>query len=187
MLPGEAYYFYPRPWTWGFNMWYNPWLGWTFGFDYGWDWFNWGIGFGWGFWYGGWWGPWIYRPPYIGQGFYHNGFYGRNSFVARNRFVNYNNIYQERPDVINREAPSRIMTDREGNIYRRNAGGNLEQRRNGTWRSVENSGQRQNLERQEQQHDRGQMRTQNFQMSRGGVFGSMRSGGGGSRGGGRRR
>jgi hypothetical protein len=186
-MPWRGHYFYPRPWTWGFNMWYDPWLGWTFGFDYSWDWYNWGIGFGWGFWYGGWWGPWIYRPPYIGRGFYHNGFYGGNSFVPTDRFVNYNNIYRNRPDVINRETSSRILTDRDGNVYRRNERGEWEQRQGGTWRPVENTRQRQNLERQEQQHTRGQIRTQNFHMSRGGIFGGMRSGSRGARSGGGRR
>jgi hypothetical protein len=88
--------------------------------------------------------------------------------------------------VINRQTPARIVTDRDGNVYRRNATGQWEQRQGGTWRPVENNRQRQNLDRQEQQHDRGQMRTQNFHMSRGGIFGGMRSGGGGG-GGGRRR
>jgi hypothetical protein len=70
-------YYYPRPWTWGFNMDYNPWYGWGFGLGYGYDWFNddfgygygWGLGYGYGFgggWYGGgWWGgASAYRPAY---------------------------------------------------------------------------------------------------------------------------
>jgi len=44
--PWYGDYFYPRPWTWGFDMSYNPWSGWGFGADYDYDWFD--DGFGWG-------------------------------------------------------------------------------------------------------------------------------------------
>jgi hypothetical protein len=189
--PWRGAFFYPRPWTWGFNMWYNPWLGWTFGFDYGWDWFNYGFGFGVGFgaglWFGGWWGPGIYRPAYVGRGFDHRGFYGRESYLGRNRFNYNNNIYRDRQDIAGREFQGRVTSDRDGNVFRRNAQGSWEQRQGGTWRSVNNNSQRQNLDRQEQQHDRGMMRTQNSQMARGGFFGGARGGGfrgGGFRGGG---
>jgi hypothetical protein len=187
--PWRGAYFYPRPWTWGFNMWYNPWLGWTFGYDYGWDWFNWdfdwglGLGFGAGFWFGGWWGPMAFRPPYGGWGFYHQGFYGPHSYFARNDYFHNNNIYRERQGVFNRNG-ERVISDRNGNVYRRDGQGGWQQRQSGAWRPVNDKAQRQNLERQEQTHDRGMMRTQNFQMSRGGFGGFRGGGGGGFRGGG---
>jgi hypothetical protein len=75
--PWVGEYYYPRPWTWGFDMDYNPWYGWGFGLGYGYDWFNddfgygygLGIGYGYGFgggWYGGggWGGASAYRPAY---------------------------------------------------------------------------------------------------------------------------
>jgi hypothetical protein len=200
--PWRGAYFYPRPWTWGFNMWYNPWLGWTFGYDYGWDWFNWdfdwglGLGFGAGFWFGGWWGPMAFRPPYGGWNFYHRGFYGPHSYFARNDYFHNNNIYRERQGIFNRNSNERVISDRNGNVFRRDGQGGWQQRQSGAWRAVNDQAQRQNLERQEQMHSRGMTRSQNFQMSRGGFggfrgggggFGGFRGGGGGGfRGGGRR-
>ena len=186
--PWRGHFFYPRPWTWGFNMWYDPWLGWSLGYDYDWDWFNWGFGFGLGFgfggWWGGWWGPMAYCPAYVGRGFARGGFYGRNGDFARNRFFHNNDIYRDRQGVFNRGGSGRLMTDRDGNIFRRDGQGGWQQRQNGSWRSVDNAGTRQNLERQDQMHNRGVMRTQNFQSARGG-FGGFRGGGfGGFHGGG---
>ena len=187
--PWRGHFFYPRPWTWGFNFWYDPWLGWTFGYDYDWDWYNWdlgfGLGLGFGLWYGGWWGPYLYRPAYAGWGFYHHGFYGRNSYFVHNRYFHNTNIYRERQDVFNR-GNGRITTDREGNVFRRDGQGGWQQRQNGAWRPVNNEGMRQNLERQEQLHNRGTIRANNFQLSHG-SFGGFRGGGfrsGGFRGGG---
>lgn len=187
--PWLGAYFFPRPWTWGFNMWYDPWLCWTLGFDYGWDWFNWdfdwglGLGFGAGFWYGGWWGPMGFRPPYAGWNFYHRGFYGDRSYFARNDYFHNNNIYRGRQGILNRNGNERIITDRNGNVFRRDGRGGWQQRQTGAWRPVNDQAQRQNLERQEQMHNRGMIRSQNFHMSRGG-FGGFRGGGGGFRGGG---
>jgi hypothetical protein len=187
--PWRGHFFYPRPWTWGFNMWYDPWLGWSFGYDYDWDWFNWGFGFGLGFgfggWWGGWWGPMAYCPAYVGRGFARGGFYGRHDNFAGNHFFRNNDIYRDRQGVFNRGGGSgRLMTDRDGNIFRRDGQGGWQQRQNGNWRSVDNAGTRQNLERQDQMHNRGVMRTQNFQSARGG-FGGFRGGGfGGFHGGG---
>ncbi|MCW5899008.1 MAG: hypothetical protein KIT10_07035 [Flavobacteriales bacterium] len=66
-------FWYPRPFTWGFPMYYDPWIGWTFGYGWGWYWYypSWmywgwygpaGPWYGWGAW--GWWGPWSYSPPW---------------------------------------------------------------------------------------------------------------------------
>jgi hypothetical protein len=193
--PWRGHFFYPRPWTWGFNFWYDPWMGWTFGYDYDWDWFNWDLGFGFGpgfgGWFGGWWGPYLYRPAYAGWGFYHHGFYGRNSYFVHNRYFHNTNIYRERQDMIDR-GNGRIVTDRDGNVFRRDGQGGWQQRQSGAWRPINNEGMRQNLERQEQIHNRGMIRANNFQLShgsfggfRGGSFGGFR--GGGFRGGGGRR
>jgi hypothetical protein len=103
--PWFGNWYYPRPCTWGFNMFYNPWTGWSFGFSYGWGWYRpwyWGNWYGGG--WGGWWGPPAYRPPYWG---YHN----RPHYGPRGPGVNINNVninhsnnlYNYRKDVITKD------------------------------------------------------------------------------------
>lgn len=120
--PWYGRYYYPRPYTWGFNMQYNPWTGWGFGFNFNYGWFNFGIGnySPWSY-YGGWWGPAIYRPSYCWSPYragYHGGYggggyYGRHNTVVINNNINIyrnNNIYNHRTGVIatrdNRRAVS---------------------------------------------------------------------------------
>lgn len=65
-------YYYPRPYTWGFNVLYNPWTGgWGFALGYSTPFIN--VSIGWRSSYyryppywggGGWWGPGGYRPIY---------------------------------------------------------------------------------------------------------------------------
>ncbi len=65
-------YYYPRPYTWGFNVIYNPWTGgWGFALGYSTPFVN--VSIGWRSSYyryppywggGGWWGPGGYRPIY---------------------------------------------------------------------------------------------------------------------------
>ncbi len=180
--PWRGHFFYPRPWTWGFNMWYDPWGGWTFGFEYGPNWFSYDFVRPGGFWFGGWWGPVVYRPAYISWNFAHWGLYGRNSYRGEERLFRYgNNIYRNRSGVLDREHIERITTDRDGNVYRRNTLGNWDARRNGAWTPVNNTAQRQDLEKQEQLHDRGAVRSQNFQWSRSGIFAGHRTNVGGLR------
>lgn len=255
-------YYYPRPWTWGFNMCYNPWAGWSMGYGYGFGWFHYGIGFGhpgyWGGWGGGgWWGPHIYQPPYVWNRYRTSGYYGNNSYYNNYRSTqnvtvnNYRtNIYSSRPGVVTRDnrtfvnnrafpsgngfnrpqvnnpngnpngarpgsqfgnnngrpdvqgrptsSPNNVFSDRSGNVFQRSPTNNQWQQRqsNNQWRPVPNNNQSvPNLMRDQQMRDRGQARTQNFQMSRGGGFGgggggfsappSRPSGGGGNGGGSR--
>jgi len=110
-------YYYPRAWTWGFNMCYNPWAGWSMGFGYSFGWFHLGFGLGrpYGYWGGGWWGPSVYRPPYVwnrtrAYGYYGNNF-GRNGNVYARNYSN--NIYRFRNDVVTRD-------NRKNNIGRPN-------------------------------------------------------------------
>lgn len=106
--PWYGHYYFPRPYTWGFNIRYNPWIGWGFGFNYNDGWFHTSIGFGrpWGYGYGGWWGPRVYRPsycysPYRSHGGYYGGGYYSNGYRSRTN-VNIvqinrtNNIYNYR-------------------------------------------------------------------------------------------
>jgi hypothetical protein len=89
-----------------------------------------------------------------------------------------------------------VFSDRAGNVYQHNATTNQWQQRTQTnsWRPVQGNAQtQQNLNRQQQMRDRGQVRTQNFNqahgvsrpapVSRPSGGGSRPSGGGGSRGG----
>ncbi|HVM87357.1 MAG TPA: hypothetical protein VMT76_04160 [Puia sp.] len=100
-------YYYPRPWTWGFNMCYNPWAGWCMGFGYSFGWFHLGINIGrpWGYWGGGWWGPHVYRPPFVWNRYRTYGYYGNNFYRNSNVYVrNYTtNIYNYRRDVVTRD------------------------------------------------------------------------------------
>ncbi|PWT75912.1 MAG: hypothetical protein C5B59_07675 [Bacteroidetes bacterium] len=112
--PWWGAYYYPRPWSWGFNIGYNPWYGWSFGFGYSWGWFNMGWGYHWGGWRGGWWGPTVYHPAYWGGygGSRPFSFYGRNVTVNNNIRVNYNNnIYRNRTGVVPR---SNVAANRPG-------------------------------------------------------------------------
>lgn len=215
-------YFYPRPWTWGFDMEYNPWTGWGFGLGYDYDWFNdgfglgWGPGFygGWGGWYGGgWWGcAAAYRPAYRHWhgsrfGYHRGGYYGARAVIDRNTHMHMrynNNVYRGRAGVIGRPPTSPgflttrggfragggspIFSDREGNVYQRNAQGVWQQRIGRQWAPIGNRPMvRQNLERQQYMRQRGQVRMQNFQRATnfgGGRFGGIRAGGGSHFGGG---
>lgn len=88
VIYGTGYYYdywphhwRPRPFTYGFNMWYDPWAGWGFGWGWGWNWFypHWGWHgyhpYGWG-----WWGPQHYHPycwnNYYGYRDHHTVVYG---------------------------------------------------------------------------------------------------------------
>ena len=111
--PWHRHYYFPRPYTWGFNMHYTPWTGWSFGFNFYGGWFNGGYyGYnGWNNWGGGWWGPTRYRPSYCGPSYRNHGYYGYrgNQFRVNDRGRYYssnnysNNVYRERRDVVTRD------------------------------------------------------------------------------------
>ena len=92
-----------------------------------------------------------------------------------------------------RPNQNNVFSDRSGNVFQRNNQSNQwQQRQQNTWKPVQpsnNQQQVQNLNRQSQMRDRGQVRTQNFQQSRGGGYSAPRqqpsnNGGGRSSGGG---
>ncbi len=67
----------------------------------------------------------------------------------------------------NRNQGSIITTDRQGNVFQRNQNGAIQQRQGSSWQPVNNnSNAAQNFNQQQQQHDRGQQRAQNFQSQR---------------------
>ncbi|MBS1934216.1 MAG: hypothetical protein JST96_09480 [Bacteroidetes bacterium] len=203
--PWIGMYYYPRPWTWGFDMCYNPWSGWGFGSCYDCDWFDdgfgWdaGFGFGWGGWYGGgWWGgATTYRPAYRNwhggrfRSDLRGGFYGRNITINPGTHMHMrfnNNVYRGRQGVMRPERHfagpgtgngfnrETMFTDRQGNIYRNNAQGQWQQRVNRNWSAPARQMNPAVLQRQRQMYSRGQVRTMNFQ--RASNYGGMRFGGG---------
>jgi hypothetical protein len=134
--PWYGAYYYPRPWSWGFNFCYTPYFGWGFGWGYSAGWFS--IGFGFGYAYGGygygyrgcgWWGPSFYHPACWG-GYYGGphpyGFYGSNFYVHNSIHVNYaNNVYRNRGGVYSQTNYRTGGTaNRSVNNYRPNVSSN---------------------------------------------------------------
>jgi hypothetical protein len=161
--------YYPRPQTWGFNMWYNPWVGYSLGYDFGLDWFNAARAWQEGFRTGGWWGPPEYRPPYVWHHFSGHGLYVTDMRKVEN--ISYNNdIYSPRPDIVTRSLPVPLYTDSEGNVYRREGGDGWAQREGGEWLRLDSSRSAtwQVLNQQEKLRARGEMRKRNFQHATGG-------------------
>ena len=76
-----------------------------------------------------------------------------------------------------------ITTDRAGNVYQRNQQGQWQQNQQHQWQPVNQNQQVQNLNRQQQMQQRGEVRSQNFQMQRSSAPAPRSSGnsGGGSR------
>lgn len=92
VIYGTGYYYNawpgfwrPRPFTYGFNMYYDPWAGWGFGWGWGWNWYYPYGGWGWPYHhYGwGWWGPSHYHP-YCWNDYYGYG-HGHNQSVVHHR------------------------------------------------------------------------------------------------------
>lgn len=151
--------YYPRPYTWGFNVRWNPWTGWSFGFSFGSGPFRFHVGFGGGY---GWWGPGHYRPyPYRGgaraayRAGYRHGYWrgyqqGARPTPYRSQATR-NNIYNRqqnqarnapRAQPANRQRPNvaqgqrnNVYTDRNGNVHRRTESGQWQSRENGRWSS----------------------------------------------------
>ena len=220
--PWYGAYYYPRPATWGFHLRYNPWTGWSFGVSYSRGPFTFGIGFGsWGRWHGGYWGMGGYHGYRRGyrRGYYHGARAGyRAGARAGYRRSNiYNNRPQARPvrtaqprattgtrdrsmnapNAVSRTQQNNVFTDRDGNVMRRDASGDWQQRSGGEWQSQgrasaasdrsaqSRAGQQptqrsggnnlQSLERQSAARQRGTTRTNSYRSNR---SGSSRSGGG---------
>ena len=146
--PWYGAYYYPRPWSWGFNFCYTPYFGWGFGWGYGASWFSMGFGFGYGYGYGygnygcGWWGPSFYHPACWGG--WHGGprpygFYGNNFYVHNNVHVNYaNNVYRSRGGVSSQSyyrtsnTANRMMNYARPSINTTRSGGNTNPRQSGS-------------------------------------------------------
>jgi len=179
--PWIGRHYYPRPWSWGFNMIYNPWYGWGFGFGYNVGWFNFGLD--WDGWYGGWWGPDAYYPFAwgiglgFGFGFQPHGFYGGGAWVPNHgHFYAHSNIYHGRSGIAEHRAfaGSRpgfdlrpggehpAFTDRRGNVFQRDREGQWQNRTgHEDVRPMVNG-----LEQQRAAQERGAIRASGFQQAR---------------------
>jgi len=153
--------YFPRPWTFGFDMAWFPYIGWCYGFDLSlFDPYYW-FGLGWYSPFYAWWGPagyyrgynyWYYGGYHYGYAGHRDEFYyGSNLNVYRNRrsgvlytgiprTERYNAYTEARPAQMGRNPAfsrgrNNIYTDRQGNIYRR-SGSQWQMRENGQWRTV---------------------------------------------------
>lgn len=119
-----------------------------------------------------------------------NIYNNRRDVITRNNIVNRNNAVSNNGRIQNAGRPANtftarpgnqsgsvnptrsqnqnITTDREGNVFQRNNNGQIQQRQGSQWQSVDRNRNNviQNLNSQQQMHDRGQMRVQNFQSQR---------------------
>jgi len=160
---GNSYY--PRPWTWGFNMEYNPWFGWCLSFGLDPEWFN---------TYldndhrrAGWWGAGYYRPPYIWHHFSGHGLYERDMRKVEN--ISYvNNLYNLRPDHVIRQAAVSLYTDTIGDVFMHKETSGWMRRDDEQWKPVDDPGQKARLNIIEAQRQRSIMRQRNFLRQRGG-------------------
>ncbi|HVS98635.1 MAG TPA: hypothetical protein VHE54_19215 [Puia sp.] len=156
----------PRPWTFGFNMWYNPWFGWTLGAAVSPDWLNTATAWGEGYWNSGWWGPPGYRPPYIWHHFSGQGLYEWDVHRVAGSSYN-NNVYSLRRDVPGLPAPDRLIADTAGHVYRFDAAAGWMRRSGDRWSAQDKGDVSTYLDRLSAQQERGEMRTRNFRQAAG--------------------
>lgn len=177
--PWYGIYYYPRPVTYGFSMHYNPWTGWSMGFHYSYGYFSFHYYTGG---YHGYWGPPVYRPPYYPR--YHGGMYGGRgpTYIGGDVNINIdnsNNIYNRRNGVSTnnvkrsnitqaKPATSNIknntVTDKQGNVFRKNQQGNWQQRDGSTWKPASNNAAN-DMNKQMQNRERSQNLNNNFNQS----------------------
>ncbi|HWB91191.1 MAG TPA: hypothetical protein VG605_05045, partial [Puia sp.] len=161
---------FPRPWTYGFNMWYNPWYGWSLGYDFSLDWLNTAMAWGLGYWTGGWWGPAAYRPPYIWHHFSGHGLYEKDIRRAAGSSYN-NNIYLLRRDVVSRAVAEHVVTDGTGNVFCPDGRDGWMRRDATGWTAIalNDSITTAFLGRLNRKQQRGTMRVLNFRLANGGA------------------
>lgn len=159
----------PRPWTYGFGMWYSPWYGWSLGYDRSLDWFNTSTAWGLGYWTGGWWGPVGYRPPYVWHRLTGHGLYEKDIRRVAGSSYN-NNLYTLRSDVTGRIETEDIITDGTGQVFRSNGNGGWLRRTGDRWSSVAvtDNDTLLRLAAIERSRQRGTMRALNFLIANGG-------------------
>ncbi len=188
--PWYGAYYYPRPVTWGFSMHYNPWYGWSMGIGINVGCFSFGFAFhpGGGWWgppvyrppyhypYAHYYGP---RPagPIAPR---NNIIINNNIYVNNHNRVYNNNVYSRRSGVTSnthgisarrtgndnkfsgaeRHGRDNVQVGRDGNIYRQNNDGQLQQRRENAWQPAQ---QTDKFNQQQRNFERGENRSNNFQ------------------------
>ncbi len=194
-------------WSLGYGYGFG-WFHFGIGFGHGWGRGGWGGGGWWGprvyrpaytfnrYRGGGFYGPNAFRNRTVFNSYRSTNIYrGRGGVVTRdNRSIynarttgtmggrggQFNNGGRPGNTVQGRRAGSNnVFSDRNGNVYQRQNNQWQQRQSNNSWRPSSNPSVNQNLNRQQQMRDRGQVRTQNFQQSRGGGSFSRPSGGGG--------
>jgi hypothetical protein len=164
--PWYHHHYYARPATWGFHVRWNPWYGWSFGLSYSNGPFRLTIGTGgYGGWWGPrYYRPYPrygYRAGYRAgyrHGYYHGSnrpsHYNRGNVNINTGDININNNIYNRPsnrDKVNttdnkmaRNRPktaegvqNNVLTDKNGNVYRRNNDGSWDQRDKGGWNKAD--------------------------------------------------
>ena len=152
-------FYYPMPYTYGFQMIYNPWYGWSMGFSMSRGWFRYSYGERMHR-RGGWWGPSNYRPPYHPRYDHYYGprrpvYRGGNAIVVNN---NRTNIYAKRTDgsmkparqtfvqshpgtkgggiqpAPNKVKPANRVTNQKNDVFT-DKKGNIYRNKNGTWQT----------------------------------------------------
>lgn len=114
---------------------------------------------------------------------------GNSNVSTNDRQTNRNQATQKPTTSNNQRQPNNVQTDKRGNVYQQKNDGNWQQRSNNQWQDINREQSNVNdMNRQQQQRDRGNTRQSNFNNNnRGGnMGGGSRSAGGMSRGGGRR-
>ncbi len=155
--PWYGPHYYPRYPTWGFHVTYNPWYGWGVGVS----WTNGPFRFTFSS-HGAWWGVGGYRPyprPVVYGGYRKTNINinvdnSINIGGGRNRPEARPNLYNkpekatrvaQRPEVAARRqaqpannVQNNVLTDRAGNVYRRDDNGSWSQRDQGQWKPPQN-------------------------------------------------
>jgi len=154
---GPSYY-YPRPVTYGFHVGYNPWYGWSFGFSWSVGFMSVGFRFGGG--YGRYYPPGGYRRPVVintgdinignrvnvgnrigtgtrpstGTSERRSNLY--NQGINRDRVADDRTLVKANRDRADRVArgPNNVLSDRDGNVYRRQPDGAWNSREQGQWK-----------------------------------------------------
>jgi hypothetical protein len=151
---GPSYY-YPRPVTYGFHVGYNPWYGWSFGFSWSVGFMSVGFRFGGG--YGRYYPPGGYRRPIVintgninignrvgagtrpspGTADRKTDLYSQG--VNRDRMADNRTLEKANRDRADRVArgPNNVLSDRDGNLYRRQPDGSWNSREQGQWKPTE--------------------------------------------------
>ncbi len=142
-------YYYPRPFTWGFGVYYRPWYGWGYGLGWGQFYYRPGfaagvaIGIGIGIRHNRWFGPGGYhsyrgiarrtarRTTYRTR----NNIYNRAGNRGRNHFKNTRVNINKNNNINISNRKNNVFVDKSGNVLRKSDKG-WQSRENGKWKNT---------------------------------------------------